>query len=89
MIQQPLAGFSVMPCATEEDMGTATFLGATQDSGYCGAVSSEGTGTQQHHTPPWSHQPRLLFSAARSCFRLCWSRSLGTLSFAKLTPEGH
>lgn len=27
MIQQPLAGFSVMPCATEEDMGTATFLG--------------------------------------------------------------
>lgn len=59
MIKQPLTAFSVMPCATEEDMETAMFVGATQDIGYCKAVIFEGTGMQYCNTPLWSYQPNV------------------------------
>lgn len=57
MIQQPLAAFSVMPRATEEDMETAVFAGATQDIGYCEAVILEGIGIRDCNTPLRSYQP--------------------------------
>lgn len=63
MIKQPLAVFSVMPCATEEDMETAMFVGATLDIGYCEAVIIEGTNIQYCNTPLWSQI--LLFFAAQ------------------------